>query len=129
MKDFPFKVGDIIMGQVIGGQNGWRVALEHDKNILGYDFIFQQGFHRKAGENLCLYLQVLAFEAVRTVTLRQHAFVGDRAHLCKCCVGHTVQLFIEPTFSNRSTVSTLQVLPSQRNAANSETRCGGARVE
>ena len=35
IEDFPFKRGDTVIGTVIGGSNGWRVALDYDQEILG----------------------------------------------------------------------------------------------
>ena len=36
VEDFPFKRGDTVIGTVIGGTNGWRVALDYDQELLGY---------------------------------------------------------------------------------------------
>lgn len=36
VENFPFKKGDVVVGTVVGGTNGWRVSLEHDKDIVGF---------------------------------------------------------------------------------------------
>jgi hypothetical protein len=35
VRDFPFKIGDKVTGTIVGGSNGWRVALDYDQNIIG----------------------------------------------------------------------------------------------
>ena len=35
VEDFPYKVGDRVVGTVVGGTNGWRVALDYNQEILG----------------------------------------------------------------------------------------------
>lgn len=35
VENFPYKVGDTVVGTVVGCTNGWRVALEFDKDIVG----------------------------------------------------------------------------------------------
>ncbi len=35
VQNFPYKRGDPVMGTVIGGTNGWRVALDYDQELLG----------------------------------------------------------------------------------------------
>ena len=35
VEDFPFKRGDLVVGTVIGGSNGWRIALDYDQELLG----------------------------------------------------------------------------------------------
>jgi len=35
VENFPYKVGDSVVGTVVGGTNGWRVALDYDPEILG----------------------------------------------------------------------------------------------
>jgi len=41
VENFPYKVGDSVVGTVVGGTNGWRVALDYDPEILGFCSIIE----------------------------------------------------------------------------------------